>query len=363
MAAEPIKIGVVLSITGWGGFIGTPEKEAMVAVTDDVNRKGGVRGRPIELLIEDDKSNPTTAVIATTKLVKDQKVCMVLGPAISDSGMAMIPILEKEEVPFPVSGPVNTPYKKWVFNVTPNDMINSSQLLEYAVTGLGGKRIAVMHDTAKFGVTGMKVFQDEIKKYPGSSIVIEEKFDAADTTVIPQLSKIKAANPDVMIIQAPGAQAAVVAKNYKQLGMKVKVTGPPGMASPEFLKLAGSIAEDNGWVLMGDRILVGDKLPPDEPYRKNVYDPFKKLIRERYGESRMLSVFHAVGHDAIRIAIVALQFAGSDDRGAIRMALERVKYEGMLGNFAGAPDDHTGFRRSTCIPIIVKGDEYTPLGR
>ena len=362
-AAEPIRIGVVLSITGWGGFIGTPEKEAMVAVSEEVNRNGGVLGRPIELFIEDDQSNPTTAVIATTKLVRDQKVCMVLGPATSDSGMAMIPIMEKEEVPFPVSGPVITPYKRWVFNVTPNDIINSSQLLEYAVTGLGGKRIAVIHDAAKFGMTGMKVFQDEIKKYPGSSIVIEEKFESTDTTVVPQLSKIKAANPDILIIQTPGAQAAVVAKGYKQLGLKVKVTGPPGMASPEFLKIAGPIAEENGWILMGDRILVGDKLSADEPYRKNVYDPFKKLIRDKYGESRMLSVFHAVGHDAIRIAVAALQTAGSDDRAAIRNALEKVKYEGMLGNFAGAPNDHTGFQRSTCIPIFIKGNEYVPYGR
>jgi branched-chain amino acid transport system substrate-binding protein len=362
-AAEPIKIGVVLSLSGWGGFIGTPEKEAMVVVVDEVNRKGGVMGRPIELLFEDDQSNPTTAVIATTKLVKDQKVCMVLGPAISDSGMAMIPIMEKEEVPFPVSGPVITPYKKWVFNVTPNDIINSSQLLEYAVNGLGGKRIAVIHDAAKFGMTGMKVFQDEIKKYPGSSIVIEEKFESTDTTVVPQLSKIKAANPDVMIVQTPGAQAAVVAKGYKQLGLKVKVTGPPGMASPEFLKIAGPIAEENGWIFMGDRILVGDKLPADEPYRKNVYDPLKKMIKDKYGESRMLSVFHAVGHDAIRVAVAALQMAGSDDRAAIRNALEKVKYEGMLGDFAGAPDDHTGFKRSTCIPVIVKGNDYVPHRR
>lgn len=362
-AAEPIRIGVVLSISGWGGAIGTPEREAMVVVAEDVNRKGGVMGRPIELLVEDDQSSPTTAVIAATKLARDEKVCMVLGPSISDSGMAMIPIMEKEEVPFPVSGPVITPYKKWVFNVTPNDIINSSQLVEYAVNGMGGKRIAVIHDTSKFGMTGWKVFQDEMKKYPGASIVIEEQFATTDTTVVPQLSKIKAANPDLMLVQTPGAQAAVVAKGYKQLGLKVKVAGPPGMASPEFLKIAGPIAEESGWILMGDRILVGDKLPPDEPYRKNVYDPFKKLIKDKYGESRMLSVFHAVGHDGIRIGIAALQLAGSDDRAAIRNALEKVKYEGMLGNFVGSPDDHTGFRRSTCIPVIIKGNEYVPYGR
>jgi branched-chain amino acid transport system substrate-binding protein len=359
-AAEPIKVGLVVSITGWGGFIGTPEKEAMVAIAEEVNRKGGLLGRRLDLLVEDDQSNPTTAVIATTKLVKDLKVCMVLGPSTADSGMSMIPILEKEEVPFPVSGPVVTPFKKWVFNVTPNDMITSAQVLDYAVSGLEGKRIAVIHETSKFGMTGWKVFQDEIKKYPGASLMIEEKFDDADTGVIPQLTKIKAANPDVMIVQTAGAQAAVVAKNYKQLGMKIMVTGPPAMASPQFLKLAGPVAEESGWVIIADRIVVGEKLPASEPYRKNLYDPFKKLLKDKYGESKMLSVFHAVGHDAIYIAIAALRTAGSDDREAIRDALEKVTYEGMLGNFAGAKDDHRGFSKSTCIPIVVKGNEYVP---
>jgi branched-chain amino acid transport system substrate-binding protein len=354
---------LVVSITGWGGFIGTPEKEAMVAIAEEVNRKGGLLGRRLDLLVEDDQSNPTTAVIATTKLVRDAQVCMVLGPSITDSGMAMIPVLEKEEVPFAVSGPVITPLKRWVFNVTPNDIINSAQVLEYAVNGLGAKRIAVIHDTAKFGMTGWKVFQDEIKKYPGSSIVIEEQFSTTDTTVIPQLSKIKAIGPDVMIVQSPGAQAAVVAKACKQLGMKVMVTGPPAVASPEFLKLVGPIAEEQGWVLLGDRIIVGDKLPANDPYRKNIYDPFKKLIKDKYGESKTLSVFHAVGRDGICIAIEALRAAGTDDRRAIRDALERVKVEAMMGNFAGAQDDHRGFSRSTAIPIVVKGNEYVPYGK
>lgn len=99
-AAEPIKLGVVFSITGWGGFIGSPMKDAAIAVVEDVNKKGGVLGRPIELLIEDDQSNPTNAVVAATKLIKDQKVAAIIGPSITDSGRAIIPLCEQEQVPF-----------------------------------------------------------------------------------------------------------------------------------------------------------------------------------------------------------------------------------------------------------------------
>jgi branched-chain amino acid transport system substrate-binding protein len=356
-AAEPIKVGAVLSISGWAGFIGTPMKEAMVAIVEDTNKKGGIKGRPIELYIEDDKSNPTTAVIATTKLARDVKVSVLMGPATADSGMAMIPIAEQEQVPFAVSGPVIAPLKKWVFHVTPSDLISSAAVLEYAVKDLGGKRIAVIHDTANFGMTGMKVFNAEIAKYPSASIIIEEKFDTTDTNVIPQLTKIKAANPDVMIVQAPGGQAAVIAKNYKQLGMKTIVVGPPAVTTPEFLKIAGNAAEEGPWILLGGKIMIAEKLSANDPYRRNLYEPFKKLMKEKYPD-RPIMVFHSVAHDAIRIVIEALKAAGSDDRSAIRNALETVKYEGTMGPYACSPTDHRGIIVYNGLPVVVKNGDF-----
>lgn len=359
-AAEPIKIGAVLSITGWAGFMGTQQKEGMVAVVEDFNKKGGVQGRPVELYVEDDQSNPTNAVIAATKLVRDLKVSVLMGPSITDSGMAMIPIAEQEQVPFAVSGPVISPLKKWVFHVTPSDIVNSSAVLEFAVKSLGGKRIAVIHDTANFGMTGMKVFKSEIGKYPGSSIIIEEKFETTDTNVIPQLTKIKAANPDVLIIQTPGGQAAVVTKNYRQLGLKCLVTGPPAVATPEFLRIAGSIVEGNtNFVFLSGKIVVAEKLPQNDPWRKNLYEPFKKIMREKYGP-KPITVFTSVGHDAIQIVLKALGAANGDDRAAIRNALETVRVEGQMGPYACSPADHRGIVVYNGPGVVVKNGEYVP---
>ena len=343
-AAEPIKVGAVLSITGWAGFMGTQMKETMVALIEDVNKKGGVQGRPIDLYIEDDKSNPTNAVIATTKLIRDIKVSVLMGPSITDSGMAMIPMAEQEQVPFTVSGPVISPLKKWVFHVTPNDVVNSSAVLDYAIKGMGGKRIAIIHDTANFGMVGMKVFRSEIGKYPGASIAIEEKFETTDTNTIPQLTKIKAANPDVLIIQTPGGQAAVVAKNYRQLGMKTPVTGPPAVTTPEFLKIAGNIGEESPFILLAGKIMVAEKLPVNDPWRKSLYEPFKKIMKDKYGEAKEITVFHSVAHDAMQIVLKALRTAGTDDRAAIRNALETIKYDGQMGPYACTPTDHRGIQ-------------------
>jgi branched-chain amino acid transport system substrate-binding protein len=359
-AAEPIKVGAVLSITGWGGFIGSQQKDGMVAVVEDFNKRGGANGRPIELLVEDDQSNPTSAVIATTKLVRDKKVSVLMGPSITDSGMAMIPIAEQEQVPFAVSGPVISPLKKWVFHVTPSDIVNSAAVIEFAVKGLGGKRIAVIRDTANFGMTGMKVFRSEIGKYPGSSIIIEEKFETTDSNVIPQLTKIKAANPDVMIIQAPGGQASVVVKNFKQLGMKCLVTGPPAVATPEFMKIAGSLIEGStDFVFLSGKIVVAEKLPMSDPWRKNLYEPFKRMMKEKF-PNRPITVFSSVGHDAMQIVLKALVAANSDDRAAIRNALETVKVDGQMGPYACSPTDHRGIVVFNGPGVIVKNGEYVP---
>ena len=108
-AAEPIRIGATFTITGWAAFLGTPEKEAVEIVVEEVNRKGGVLGRPIEVYFEDDQSNPTTSAIAATKLIKDKKVCALLGSSFTSGHLCpMIPIAESEGVPTLFPGPVIT---------------------------------------------------------------------------------------------------------------------------------------------------------------------------------------------------------------------------------------------------------------
>ena len=130
LAAEPIRIGVVVSITGWGGFLGAPMKDAFIAIAEDANRRGGLLGRQIELIIEDDTSNPSTAVIATTKLIRDKRASVIVGPTIVDSGMAMIPTCEQEQTPFVVTSPVPNLGKKWVFIIGPGDIRGAARLLE-----------------------------------------------------------------------------------------------------------------------------------------------------------------------------------------------------------------------------------------
>ncbi len=357
-AAEPIKIGVLTCLTGPVGFMGQPIKEAFVAIFDDINAKGGINGRKVELLIEDDQSNPSNAVIAATKLIKDQKVSMMIGASLADSDAAILPTIEQEHVPMLVAGPLVAPFKKEVFLLGPGDARGAAHIMEFVVKKLGAKKIAILRDTATYGSEGSKYYHQELKKYPGVSIIIEEKMEMADTNVIPQLTKIKAAKPDVLIIHS--TNVAAIPKNYKQLGMTVQVYGSHAMPTPQFLKLGGDIAEEYHWIMVASKMMIAEKLPASDPFRKNVYDPFKKLMKDKYGPSKDINVFHAVTYDASMVAVEAYKIAGNDNRAALRDAIEKVRFDGFVGQFACTPTDHQGAPKDTMPEMVVKGGEYAP---
>lgn len=149
--AEPIKIGAVLSVTGRGGFLGTPQKEAITVIVEEINRGGGVLGRPVQVFFEDDQSNPTTAAMAATKLIRDEKVCCIVGLSLVVSAMAMVPVCESEQVPQIVITPLTMPLKKWVFSANLSDYILAQRMLKFTVETLGAQKIALLQSSDTYG--------------------------------------------------------------------------------------------------------------------------------------------------------------------------------------------------------------------
>ena len=356
-AAEPIRIGVVFPISGWAGFLGTPQKEAIEIVTDDVNGKGGVLGRRLEVYIEDDQSNPTNSAIAVTKLIRDKKVSCIIGTSFTNGCMAMIPIAEREQVPMLPPTPVNIPFNKWIYCVLIDNVLHGKGMLKFMAETLDAKKIALLHSTSVGDLMGVKAVQESVGKY-GATILIDEQFEQNDTNMIPQLAKIKAAKPDVILLYGNAAPASVIAKNYQQLGMETPVVCSWGVASKEFAKLAGKVVAGKPWIVFGLKILYAEKLPPDDPWRKNLYEPFKKAQMERFGKE--VQTFAANAHDALRIVVEALKIAGTDDRAALRDALEKVKYKGLAGDFVCSPTNHIGMPVESVLPQVIKDGEYWP---
>ena len=359
-AADTIKIGHVCSITGWAGMLGSPQRDAMLAMVENANKHGGILGKQVEAFIEDDQSNPTTAVLAATKLVKDVKVDVLVAATLSDCAAAIAPIAEQEKVPYIVTSPVDIPFKKYVFPVGPGDKRMAAHTMELAVTQLKAKKIAILHDTALYGIQAYKFMMNELKDHPAAKVIITEKLDPKDTNVIPQLTKIKAANADLLIVYTTGAAGAVVAKNYKHLGMTVPVLGSGGLGLPTVLELAGGVMEEMKWMIMAMKINIAETLPVNDPYRQKVYEPAKKIFQEKYKDAKLLNVFHVSPMDAFTMYGLAVKGANSIDKAAVRDALEKVKFEGLLGYTEPGPNDHQEFCKDTSMITVLKGTQFLP---
>jgi len=360
-AGEPIRMGTIFSIVGWAGFLGTAEKEVFTAMLDDLNGRGGINGRPIELFFEDDQSNPMNAAIAVTKLIRDKKVVVVVGTSIADSANAIVPVCEKENVPFINSGPALIPFKKWIFSVGPGSIRTADHVLDFGAKDLGAKRIALLRSTDADATLAAKTITTRISKYREASIVIQETFEATDTSMVPQLARINAAKPDLIILYTSTSPATVVAKNYKQLGMTAQVLGSPAITAPEFVKNVGKIAEESRWICLSVPLIVAEKMASDDPYRKNVYEPVKKLMQEKYGPTKQVTLFHGSSHDAIEAAAEAMKGVKQVDSASIRDALEKVRIEGFFGAFACSSTDHQGAPIDPMRPVVLKGGEWAPF--
>jgi branched-chain amino acid transport system substrate-binding protein len=359
-AAEPIRIGTIFSITGWGGFIGTPQKEFFIAMIEDVNAKGGIKGRPIELYFEDDKSIPTNSVIAATKLIKDKKVVAMVGTSTSDSALAIVPTCENEKVPFINSGPANIPFKKWIFSCGPGDVKGAIHVIDYAAKTLKAKKIALLHESAAYGMLGQKVISDEVKNYSGVSIIRQERFEPADTNMVPQLMKLKAGNPDLIILYSTGGPAAIIAKNYKQLGLTIPVLGSNAITMPDFIANAGKIADESNWIFLSQPMMIAEKMSASDPYRKNVYDPVKKMMQAKYGPTKQITLFHGSSYDALAGIVEAMKIAAKIDSESIRDALEKVRIDGFLGTFAPTTTNHQAAPVDPMRPMVFKNGEWLP---
>jgi branched-chain amino acid transport system substrate-binding protein len=357
---EPIRVGTIMSVSGWAGFIGTPQKELFTAMIEDINAKGGIKGRPLEVYYEDDKSVPTNAVIAATKLIKDKKIVVLVGTSTSDSAMAVVPVCEQEQIVFINTGPANIPFKKWVFSVGPGDVIGAQHVIDYAVKELGAKRIALLYGSDAYGMLAYKVITGELPKYPGVSLVAEERFEPSDTNMVPQLTRVKSANPDLMILYTTGGAGAVIAKNYKQLGMTTQVLGSNALTMPDFMKIAGKIADESSWIFMSQPMMIVEKMAPDDPFRKGVYEPVKKMMQAKYGPAKQVTLFHGSFWDGIAGATEAMKMAPTIDRTSIRDALEKVKFEGFLGSFAPTPTNHRAAQVDPMRPMVFKNGEFLP---
>ncbi|HXE96275.1 MAG TPA: ABC transporter substrate-binding protein [Dongiaceae bacterium] len=356
-ATDTIRIGGLFSVTGPAAFIGDPAKKTLEMLVKETNRKGGINGMKVETVIYDTGGDPTKAVQLATRLIKDDKVNVIVGPSTTGESMAVIPLVEKAKIPMISSaagGKIVDPVKHWVFKTAASDHIAVEKLLRY-VHGKNQKRIALLTVSDGFGTSGL----EQLKAYAakqGFTIVADEVFAPKDNDMTPQLTKIRGIKPDAIIAWALNPGMAIITKNVKQLDIKVPLYMSHGTATTKYIELAGEAAD--GVVHPAGKMAIYDSLPKSDPQAKllkDYYVEYKKL----YGEEA--TTFGGYAYDAFQLIVSAVN-KGNTTPEQIRNGIEQTKkLASVSGIFTMTPKDHNGLDLSSLVMVKITKGKWTML--
>lgn len=357
MAADTIKIGSVLSVTGPAAFLGDPELKTLQMYVEDINKKGGVIGRQLELVHYDDGSDAGKANGFGKRLIDDDKVDIIVGGTTTGATMSMAPLVEKAGIPFiSLAGAVVIvePVKKWVFKTPHTDRMAAEKVFE-DMKKRGLTKVALFSETSGFGQSGKKETEGVAAKY-GITLVANETYGPKDTDMSPQLTKIRnVPGVQAVFIFGLGQGPAIATKGYKQLGMTLPLYHAHGVASDEFIKLAGAAAE--GVRLPAAALLVASKLAANDP-QKPVAEGYTKAYSAKWKSD--VSTFGGHAYDGLMLAVDAIKRAGSTDKTKVRDAIEATKgFVGTGGVVNMSATDHMGLDLSAFKMLEIKSGDWT----
>jgi branched-chain amino acid transport system substrate-binding protein len=351
---ETVKIGVVLSLSGPAAVFGLPERNAIMAVEKEIAAGGGVKGRKLELIFFDDKTNPTEAARGVTQLINDEKVVAIIGPGTGGTILAAGPIAERLKVP--LLGPAGTvavtaktnSFAPWVFRVAINDMVGVQTLLESAVKK-GAKRVGIIHQEDAYGKFGAEYTQ-KLSAELGFTVAetVSAAYTATDLTS--QATRLRNANVDAVFIQMSiSSLGSAFLKAANDVGLKVPFFANSGLAQKSFIDAAGPLGEGVHVLSIGN--LPYDPTPPEQKLaallKKNGNEP------QGWGE--------IIGSNGLMTVVAALKATD----GPLTGEKMRDTIEGLCGfetYSMGKPcfskENHDGWGADALVVTTIRGGQF-----
>jgi branched-chain amino acid transport system substrate-binding protein len=357
-AAEPLRVGAVLAVTGPASFLGAPEARTLEMLVEELNAQGGVAGRRIELVVKDTGGDPAKAVSFTKQLMEEEQVFAIIGPATSGETIAIKPVVEEGRtllLSCAAAEVIVNPVAAHVFKVAPKDSF-AAEMIFRRMKKMGVKRIGFLSSNTGFGKGG-KEHVEKLAPLHGIEIAVSEVYDKAATDLSAEVTKLKAASVQAILNWSIEPAQSIVIKNARQLGLTVPIFQSHGFANIQYAKAAGAAAE--GVMFPASRIVVANALPETHP-QKAVVAAYKKGYEARFKED--VSTFGGHAYDALMILVRAVREAGLD-REKVRAAIENMKgFVGTAGVFNFTPADHNGLALDAFEMLTVKDGKFAVLG-
>jgi branched-chain amino acid transport system substrate-binding protein len=359
LAQEPIRIGAFLAVTGPAAFLGDPEQKTLELYVQKLNAAGGVLGRKLQLVSYDAAGDAEKARTFAKRLIEQDKVDVIVGGTTTGETMAVVPLVEQAGVPFiSLAGAVVIvePVKKWVFKTPHTDRMACERIF-LDMRGRGISRVGLISGAGGFDKS-MRGQCLAVAATYAIQIVADESYGGGDTDMTAQLTKIKnTAGVQAVLNAGFGQGPAIVTKNHKQLGIALPLYQSHGVASKEFIKLAGEAAE--GVRLPAAAVLAPENLPADDRQRA-VSLAYKKEYEGRFKQD--VSTFGGHAYDGLMIAVNAIRKAGSTDKAKVRDAIEATRdFVGTGGVVNMSAKDHMGLDLTYFRMFEVRKGAWVPV--
>lgn len=329
MGSNDIKIGLLNEMTGSNATLGTSSANGAKLAIKEANAKGGVLGKQIQAVIGDNKSEPSESANAMTKLISQDRVAAVTGVFASSNAIAAASVAEGSKVPFLAVGATNPKVtvdektgkvKEYTFRVCFIDPFQGTVGANFVLNTLNLKKAAILVDNSSDYSKGLLSFFKEAFSKGGGSIVIEEAYLQKDQDFKAILTKVKAANPEVLYVPGYYEEVGKIVKQARELGITAPIVGGDGWDSPKLAEVAGAEALNNTYFT--NHYSVEDTSAASKA--------FVEAYKKEYGQ--MPDAMAVLGYDAANVLIDAIKRANSAEPGKIREALAQTKdYPAVTG--------------------------------
>lgn len=323
-AGEPIQVGLSAPLTGNYSEYGTNWKKAMDIAVEKINAKGGVKGRPIEIVAEDSKSDPKDSAQIAQKFSSNAKIVATMGDFTSTACMAAQPIYDRAglvQLSPTASHPEFAPKSQWSFGIIGTQAEEGAFMADYTVKRDGKKKVAVLYINNDWGIAAQQHYIKRAKEN-GAEIVATENYFDRDKDFTGVMTKLRGSKPEALYIATMYNDGALMSKQREKLGWSdVAVFGPGSLYSPKLIELGGTSVEG---LRTSTIFMITDPRPEVQEFiksfkaRNNGVDP---------------NMFAAIAYDAISIMAQTIEKAGTD-RKAIRDEMAKMQnFVGMTGKF------------------------------
>ncbi len=360
-SGNTIKIGVYGPFTGGSSPMGLSMRDGVRLASDEINAKGGINGKQIELVERDDQATNERGAQVMQDLVSNQKVVAVLGPINTGVALASYKYPEQAHVPMLINvsagAPVNELFKdypdNYVFRIAASDIIQAQMIVAEAVEKRGLKKVAFLCDDTNYGQNGCTKMTAALEQRKLKPVYVG-KFKIKDTDMTPQLQQARAAGARALLVYGIGPELAQIANGMQKLGWKVPMIGSWTLSMSNFIDAAQ--ANGNGATMPQTFIQNGAS---SDKARQFISDYQKKYTVDRIPSA----VSAAQGYDSMYLISTAIQQAGSTDGAKIKLALESLQpYNGVIGSFQKPfnAQDHEAIHNENVVMGIVGGGQVNP---